>query len=146
MTGERRPALDGGVDVDVVGWLDGFAACVRSRDLDGGRAYFDPTCTSFGTRADRVEGLDDLVEHQWRPIWDSTEDFRFTPGSVRSFASDDASLRVAVTTWTSLGVQADGTTFERAGRASIVLRRAPNAPHGLLAEHSHFSVLPTSMR
>ena len=129
---------------DPIAWLEAFAERVRDRDLDGGRRYFAPGATGFGTRAARVDGLDDLVEQQWRPIWTSTRGFCFgTDDAVVATAADGSQIAVAVT-WSSEGVADDGSAFDRSGRATLVLVPDPASPVGLVAVHSHFSEDPTA--
>lgn len=83
------------------------------------------------------------MEQQWTPIWTSTRGFRFDVDGLRVLTADDGSLHVAIATWSSRGVRGDGSSFDRTGRATIVLRSATAAPHGLAAQHSHFSEAPS---
>ena len=128
---------------DPIAWLEAFADRVRARDLDGGRRFFAPGATGFGTRAARVDGLDDLVEQQWRPVWTSTRGFRFDVEDALVATAADGSQTTVAATWSSEGVTGDGTTFDRAGRATLVLVPDPGSPVGLVAVHSHFSEDPT---
>lgn len=123
-------------------WFDDFAACVRARDLTSGRRLFDPACSSFGTRAEHLADLDDLAARQWHPTWTTTRGFSAIPGTLTVEAAADATLVVLTTLWTSDGVRPDGSTFDRRGRCTIVLRRNQGSAHGLLAVHTHFSLNP----
>lgn len=126
--------------VDAIAWLEAFAARVRARDIDGGRALFSDACHSFGTRGEVLDGLDDLVERQWRPTWMTTQGFTFESSTIRVELAADGSLAVATACWASDGLHPDGTTFPRRGRATLVLaRREDGAP---IAVHSHFSESP----
>ena len=58
-------------------WLAVFAKAVRARDYEGGRRLCDSGILGFGTVAGRAEGLDELTDRQWRPVWDRTEGFDF---------------------------------------------------------------------
>lgn len=129
-----------GREAEVLVWLDAFASRVRERDLDGGRALFDEACRSFGTRGEVLDGLDDLVERQWRPTWTSTQGFAFDPATVRVISAVDGSQAVVTGCWSSDGVREDGSTFPRRGRATIVV--VPGAEGDLRAVHSHFSESP----
>ena len=124
-------------------WLAEFAEHVRRRDIDAGAALFDPACVSFGTRAGRVANRTELVAQQWTPIWFSTEDFAFDRSSLVVQPSSSGDQRVAIVSWTSVGVSPEGTRFDRHGRATIVLRKSRGSGR-LQATHSHFSETPDS--
>ncbi len=126
----------------VRGWLEGFAACVRGRDVECGRAMFAEDCVSFGTRGERLDGLDDLVARQWAPIWSTTEGFCFLVEGCSVASSQDGSMVAVAALWESAGIADDGARFERRGRASIILAPDPSAPHGMRAVHTHFSLRP----
>lgn len=123
-------------------WFDDFAACVRARDLVAGRRLFDPSCASFGARTDHLTDLEDLVDRQWSPTWTTTQGFAAVPGTVRVVGAQDGSVVVVTARWGSEGIRPDGSTFERRGRCTVVLRADDDAPHGLLAVHTHFSRHP----
>lgn len=129
---------------DLDAWLDEWVDCIRSVDIDRARPLFAPDCLCFGTRGEVLRGLDDLVDHQWRPTWTTTRGFTFDADDSLDVEPDGAT--VAVRRWRSDGVRPDGTTFARTGRATIVLRHDPGAPHGLRAVHTHFSLSPESAR
>lgn len=114
-------------------WLETFAAAVRERDVVTGRALFAVEACGFGTVAGRYDGLDQLVEDQWRDVWPRTTGFTFALGTATCWDTPDGSL--VITGWTSLAD--DGR--ERSGRATIGLARTPA---GLVAAHSHFSMTP----
>lgn len=125
-------------EAEVRDWLDRFAAAVRARDYPSGLTLFDANVVSFGTVAERVSQLDQLMAGQWRQVWEKTSGFAF--GDVVVDVGDD--LAWAAATWRSTGHRADGRTFPRAGRATLILRRSPR---GWLAVHSHFSFNPASV-
>jgi ketosteroid isomerase-like protein len=120
-------------------WLQDFATAVRRRDLEAGRALCDGAIHSFGTVCWRSEDLDTLVREQWEQIWPHTRDFDFDSETVRAAASGD--VAVLVTTWSSRGLDADGTLFPRRGRATIVLGRQGD---DWKAIHTHFSLDPAT--
>jgi len=126
---------------EVRAWLDQFAAAVRSRDLDAGRAMFASDCTSFGTRMTQADSIDELAQNQWGPIWTITTGFAFEPEPALAW-SDDGSQVVVMVQWTSF-TDADVPALRR-GRATIVLDQAPHRPLGLVATHTHFSESPVS--
>jgi ketosteroid isomerase-like protein len=123
----------------VVVWLDAFARCVREGDMTAARALFDPSVHAFGTRAELLDGIDDLLARQWHPVWPHTRGFRFLDAPLVTEAADDGSLVCVLTLWASEGVGPDGRTFARRGRCTIVLRATPD---GWLAVHTHFSRTP----
>jgi len=53
-------------------------------------------------------------------------------------ASPDGAMAVAITPWTSTGFHGDGSTFDRPGRATIVLAKQPDGRW--LGVHSHMSL------
>jgi hypothetical protein len=123
-------------------WLEAFAARVRARDLDGGRALFDPRCTGYGTRAAEAIGIEALVAQQWSLIWPSTVGFAFDTDTIRTVGEPAGGVVVAMARWSSTAVTDTGQTIERTGRATIVLQPSTEAPHGLVAVHTHFSETP----
>jgi ketosteroid isomerase-like protein len=123
-------------------WLDAFAACVRNRDLRHGRELFDPRVRAFGTRAEQVCGLADLMEQQWTRVWFHTRGFRFLESTVDELAADDSSLICVLALWESEGLDAGGQAFARRGRCTILLRHAPSSALGYVAVHTHFSKTP----
>jgi ketosteroid isomerase-like protein len=124
-------------------WLDHFAACVRNRDLAGGKELFAPDVRAFGTRAEQADDLADLVERQWSRVWFNTRGFRFLEESVQELTADDGSLVCILALWDSEGLDAGKQTFARRGRCTIVLRREESSPAGYVAIHTHFSKTPT---
>ena len=121
---------------DLTRWLDDFAAHVRMRDPEAARVLFDPGTVSFGTRAGLVDTLDQLVEQQWQPVWSRTSGFDFTEVHV---VRHDPHGAVVAAQWTST---ADVDGRERHGRATMVFRPDPDASHGWLCLHTHFSIVP----
>ncbi len=140
MTAERGDSA--AASVAAMAWFDDFAACVRTQDIASGRRLFDPACSSFGTRAEHLADLDDLATRQWHPTWTTTRGFSAIAGTLTVEAAADGTLVVLATRWRSDGVRPDGSTFDRRGRCTVVLRRDQGSPHGLLAVHTHFSLNP----
>jgi len=50
-------------------WLNEWQECVRAGHFAGGRALCAPELLAFGTRADVVEGADNVMERQWKQVW-----------------------------------------------------------------------------
>lgn len=118
-------------------WFEEFEACVRAVDFERGRSYFVEDAVAFGTRADVVSGLDNLVRHQWQGIWGNIRDFAFRLDQLHGGA--DGNLAWGVAPWTSTGFDRDGNPFPRPGRATVVFRRVGDR---WLAQHTHFSLNP----
>ncbi len=123
-------------DRSINAWMKAFASCVRSRDIERGRALFDPEATGFGTVAGHYSSLDDLVGSQWSNVWPRTQDFVFDEVDHRWL---DASLCAVAATWRSVGTDGD-VRRTRTGRATLILQRTEGA--GLQAVHTHFSMTP----
>ncbi len=122
-------------------WFAQLGGFVQVVDYVGARALFDHRVIGFGTFAATVSGLDNLEAGQWRSIWPTIRDFRFELESLQCATSPDRLLAFAAITWTSTGIDADGATFARPGRATVALARA--APEAAwLGVHTHFSLSP----
>ena len=120
-------------------WLRALQACVRARDFDGGRRLCAPDVIAFGTVADFVEGVDRVMERQWRRVWPTIRDFTIRIDEARGAVQGDQAWVAAP--WDSRGVHPDGTTFPRPGRLTVVLARREGR---WLAVHTHFSLTPSS--
>ena len=116
-------------------WLDTFAGHVRAVDYAAARPLFHPELLAFGTHNDVIPGLAAWQDTQWNNVWPRTTDFRFTAEGVRVLAAGD--MAAVLAPWTSIGYAADGTPFERPGRATMVFSRGPE---GWLCVHSHMSL------
>ena len=118
-------------------WLREWQARVQAQDFAGGRALCAPEMIAFGTRAEMVEGLDDVVEQQWSHVWPRIRAFTVHAESARGGIDGDRGWVAAQ--WDSLGVRADGTTFPRPGRLTILFECRDGR---WLATHTHFSLTP----
>lgn len=128
-------ALDRG---SLLAFAASWSACVRDADYETAQAMFAPEVLAFGTRNARLEGRDELLQRQWRPVWDTTEGFTIDPGSVACWTQGE--LAVLAGTWASrTRPDDDGTARERTGRVTLVLRAGPDGP---VAVHSHLSMDP----
>lgn len=118
-------------------WMEGYAACVRARDFEGGRAFWHPDVIAFGTRQRLERGIDSFVATQWHAVWPRTAEFRFDLDAATILASADGAMAVAIAPWTSTGFGTDGQPFDRPGRATLVLTRGET---GWRCVHSHLSL------
>jgi ketosteroid isomerase-like protein len=130
-----RQALSSDLSSEVRGWLTAMEECVRERNFERARTLFSPDVFAFGSLTPAAEGLDNLERDQWREVWNHTSGFRFELDLARSMALGQGACVAAP--WRSLGVRTDGSTFERRGRATLVLQRVAGR---LVAVHSHFSL------
>ncbi|MBI4635454.1 MAG: nuclear transport factor 2 family protein [Candidatus Rokubacteria bacterium] len=118
-------------------WLRAWQACVRAVDFAGGRALCIPDLLAFGTRAEIVQGVENVEAQQWRQVWPRIRDFTVRIDEARGEVTGDHAWVAA--RWDSLGTRPDGTTFPRPGRLTIALERRRGR---WLARHTHFSLVP----
>jgi len=119
-------------------WLAALQRCVRAVDYPGARHLFAPEVQGFGTHAAIVGGLEALEREQWRQIWPGIREFTFRLGEVRCAGSEE--LLGVIVPWDSLGVNPDGSSFPRPGRATLILAWREGR---WVAIHSHFSLAPS---
>jgi ketosteroid isomerase-like protein len=122
---------------DLKHWLQAFSKAVRDRDFSSGKQLFHEQVVSFGTLCSRVEGLGELAAQQWQAAWSRTRDFDFEYPTA--FGRIDANHAFVAVNWHSTGLTTDGSAFQRAGRATIVLQKKAS---GWKAVHTHFSLKP----
>jgi len=132
------PEADSVTAAEVREWLDRFAACVREVDYAAARPFWHPDIVIFGTYQELVKSLSAWTERQWDNVWPRTAEFRFDLANAMVMASPDGAMAVAIAPWTSTGFHEDGTSFDRPGRATIVLARQPDGRW--LGVHSHMSL------
>jgi ketosteroid isomerase-like protein len=118
-------------------WLEEFSDAVRNVDYERGKTMFAEDVVGFGTYASMLEGLDRLVEGQWKNIWGVTREFRFRLEEMHVGVSGD--LAWVAAPWDSEGQLSDGTWYDRPGRATIILERRNGK---WLAKHTHLSLYP----
>ncbi len=118
-------------------WLGRWQACVRAQDFAGGRQLCAPELLALGTRAEMVEGVDQVMERQWRQVWPRIRDFTIDIDKARGGVDGDRAW--VATRWDSRGIRANGATFPRPGRLTILLARRDGR---WLATHTHFSLSP----
>ena len=117
-------------------WLAALQRCVRAVDYEAAYPLFDPDVLGFGTYASTVAGRAALQRDQWERVWPAIREFTFRLDEVRCVG--DETLLGVIVPWNSLGVNPDGTTFPRPGRATLLLLRRER----WVAVHSHFSLTP----
>ncbi|MDH3442607.1 MAG: nuclear transport factor 2 family protein [Deltaproteobacteria bacterium] len=132
------PEAEAATVAEVLDWLERFAACVREVDYAAARPLWHPDIVIFGTYQELVKGLSDWTEKQWDKVWPRTAEFRFDLANTMVMASPDGAMAVAIAPWTSTGFHENGTTYDRPGRATIVLMR--HSDGCWLGVHSHMSL------
>lgn len=124
--------------VEIRDWLLAMQRCVRAIDYAGAKPLFLPEVVGFGTYSGVLDGLDHLVNDQWRQVWPTIRDFTFRLDELR--AGGDGMLAWAACPWDSLGQHSNGTTFPRPGRVTAILVRRDGHWR---AAHTHFSLYPS---
>jgi ketosteroid isomerase-like protein len=123
----------------VTAWLAQWQELIRAKDFEAAQELFDKKVIGFGTVADEVSGVDELVERQWRATWPFIQDFTFDLGNGRIDVATDGLLAYIATPWRSKGIRSNGEVFDRGGRATIVLTRADSGAEWK-AVHTHVSL------
>ena len=124
-------------------WFETMHKHVADVNFTAATPLFHKNATAFGTYKDIINTRDDIIAQQWRSIWPTIEKFAFTLELLTMDVSPDRLLASGVVPWGSNGFHEDGTTFDRPGRATIILRRdSVDAPWQ--AVHSHFSLNPNT--
>ena len=111
--------------------------CVRAVDYERARPLFAEDVIAFGTFAAVVESRERLERDQWRNIWPTIRDFTFRLDELRCLGTTEALC--VVVPWDSTGRRAEGESFSRPGRATLLLVPRDNR---WVAAHSHFSLAP----
>ena len=134
---ESQIITDSDANLAIVEWFEKLGKYCASVDYDSARAIFAADVLSFGTRADIVSGLEPLQLNQWEGIWPNIQNFKINMDTVHSGGNQHTAWGVA--TWTSTGFHDDGSSFERPGRATVILERRQDR---WLSVHTHFSLNP----
>jgi ketosteroid isomerase-like protein len=106
-------------------------------DFDATEPMFAQDVYSFGTKATVVQGRDRLRREQWEGIWPNIADFKFDLTQVHGSGNDTMAWGMAP--WQSSGFDEQGVSFERPGRATVVLERRGDQWQVI---HTHFSLAP----
>lgn len=120
-------------------WFDTWSGYVASVDFDSAKPMFEDDVVGFGTWMNVVEGLDNLMEKQWKSIWPTIQDFRFMTETLEVRVSPDRLFALAVLVWDSTGFDEAGQPYPRPGRATVGMRRdSLSAPWK--GVHTHLSL------
>ncbi|WP_428488159.1 YybH family protein [Rhodopila sp.] len=131
------PEADADTRAWFIAWLEAFSSHVRAVDYASARPFFHPEILAFGTHQDVLPSLEAWVNTQWDNVWPKTDDFRFDLAATHVLVSDDGTLAAVVSPWTSTGFHADGSRFDRPGRATIIFHKTNGVWLGV---HSHLSL------
>jgi ketosteroid isomerase-like protein len=120
-------------------WFRELAEHVRAVDFAPARHLFAEDFVAFGTYSDFVDGRDAAEAAQWRKVWPTIDGFTWRLDGVRAQVSPDRLFAVGMAVWDSTGFAADGTPFDRPGRATVGFRRAA-VGDPWVAVHTHMSL------
>ena len=120
-------------------WFLEWEKFVQKKQYSSALQFFENDVVSFGTWMDVVEGLDQLKINQWENIWPTISGFKFLTDTLFIQLSPDKLFANSILTWTSLGYHKDGTSFERSGRATVILKRS-SLNCQWKGIHTHFSL------
>jgi ketosteroid isomerase-like protein len=121
-------------------WFERLARHVQAVDFIGARAIFSPDMIAFGTFTDFMTGRDQAEEQQWRNVWPHIDAFQWRP-DIRAIVSPDRLTAIGMAIFDSIGYAADGKSYPRPGRATVVFGRR-TAADDWLALHTHMSLFP----
>ena len=125
--------------ITIKAWFDIWGKFVSQVDFDAARKMFEEEIVGFGTRTDTIEGLDNLIEKQWKSVWPTIKDFRFLTETLRIQVSPDRLFAIAAVVWESTGFHENQEAYIRPGRATVSLRRQ-NLRTEWKGTHTHLSL------
>ncbi|MCX5514790.1 ketosteroid isomerase [Kaistia algarum] len=119
-------------------WFTELAALVRAVDFVPARRLVVEDFIAFGTITDFMVGQQVAEMTQWRKVWPSIDGFTFRD-DIRALVSPDRLFAVGLAVFDSTGYHEDGSTFVRAGRATVSLIRG-SITERWVANHTHMSL------
>ena len=93
-------------------WFENWENFVINKNFELAKTLFDTEVVSFGTWMDVVQGLDNLVEKQWKNIWPTISHFKFLTNTLYIQLSPDKLFANSILTWTSLGYDINGNCYK----------------------------------
>ena len=118
----------------VARWMAAFESAIKTENYPVGRSLFSLNVIGFGTTAIRADGLDSLMDNQWKTRWPTNQNFHFLPDTAKMLWSNDWLTTILTVEW-----ECDA----RRGRATMILQAYPEQDK-LLCTHSHFSENPVN--
>jgi ketosteroid isomerase-like protein len=120
-------------------WFDALATHCRAIDYEGARPIFADDLIAFGTFTDFMHGRELTEQKQWRNVWGTIRNFRFTLDTVEAIVSADRLTAIGMGVWMSDGFHPNGDRFDRGGRATVGLGRK-QIGDPFVATHTHLSL------
>lgn len=122
-------------------WMVGWGREIAAVRVDAARTRFASDLIDFGTHGNVLRGRDAVATRQWCQVWPTIEDFHFELEWLDVFVSPDRAQAVALTPFSSTGIDGNGNRFHRPGRATVVLTRH-TLGQSWLGRHTHLSLAP----
>ncbi len=123
---------------DIRRWFTELSGYVRAVDFVPARQLVIEDFISFGTFTDFMVGRDVAETTQWRKVWPTVDGFTFRD-DIRALVSPDRLFAVGLAVFDSTGYHEDGSSFARAGRATVsFIRKSVGEPW--VSNHSHMSL------
>jgi ketosteroid isomerase-like protein len=123
----------------VKAWFDALSRHCRAVDYEGARPIFADDLIAFGTFTDFMHGRELTEQKQWRNVWGTIRNFRFTLDTVEAIVSADRLTAIGMAVWMSDGFYPNGDRFDRGGRATVGLGRQ-RMGDSFVATHTHLSL------
>jgi ketosteroid isomerase-like protein len=127
---------------DVAGvrrWFQRLQICVQMVDYVGARPLFAEDVVTFGTFSAFTIGREATEEEQWRHVWSRIDGFRSRLDDLRVIISGDRRTAVGMALFESVGYTEEGTSYDRPGRATVILGRGAVGTEWV-AQHIHASL------
>lgn len=123
------------MSTEILTWLSDFQNAVVKRDFASGRNLYSESPNMFGTRVNFSTNIQEYFEQQWRVIWESSWDFKFTKIIE---INTNANMGFCAVTWSNM-TRVGTEPIYREGRATFIFQ---NLDGKLQAVHSHISENP----
>jgi ketosteroid isomerase-like protein len=120
-------------------WFQRLQLHVQTVDFVGARPLFADDMISFGSFNPFTLGREATEEEQWRTVWGRIDRFRWRLDDLRTIVSGDRCTAVGMAVFDSTGYTETGTSYERPGRATVVLGRGAPSEEWV-AQHMHVSL------
>ena len=125
-------------EAGVRAWFRELEQHVQAVDFAAARHLFRDDFIAFGTFSDFVELQPEIEQKQWRNVWPTIDGFVWRD-NIRALVSPARLFAVGLAIFDSTGYHPDGSTFPRAGRATVSFGRgAVSEP--FVANHTHLSL------
>ena len=125
--------------VSIQFWYLEWEKYVQNKNYSSAMELFENNVVSFGTWMDIVQGLEKLCNHQWKNVWPTITNFEFLTDTLFIQISSDSLFANTILVWNSVGYTEQGNSFERTGRATVVLKKL-NKNSNWKGIHTHFSL------